>query len=605
MDTTLSLDQQERLLLAQQQRGHRRLRFIDELEPKFVEQRFRYIQQHWGQVLVVVAAVAFHLAYAVIDFVSMPFNAALSVLPLRLFNIGVILFSCLYYRHPKSKPGPAQFVFAACYLLVGLNVVALIYLRWLQGQAMLLEELYLLLLFGYVLLPSLPFRAICVCGWTLYAAFMLLGLWLGQDSVIFADQLLFLGCTNLIGTTGAYLLEHGHRSAWLNLRLLNIARRRAERDDASRTRLLATVSHDLRQPLNAMGLYTQHLCEHASEPEVLRVSANLQASVAQLGQMLESVLDYTRLSLSPTSIEVHAKPMPLRPLLARLAGEARAEIDEKGLEIRLGCRDDLWVRSDPVLLERLLRNLLSNALRHASARNVWLVAEQEAAFVSLEVGDDGCGLDQAEQSRAFDEFCQLGVTGDQGYGLGLSIVRQLASLLDYPLHLISAKGEGTRFRLQLPAAARRIPEPGVAASGAAVGRVLLIEDDPAGRQALQGLLERWGCQVGAFADAEQALQDVEPAWPQLLISDYRLAEGEDGLRTLERLREAAGWMVPALLISAEVNPGLRERCTQAHVTLLSKPLLPARLRQALTRLMSAREQPVRSSGAECVYSQPH
>ena len=160
-------------------------------------------------------------------------------------------------------------------------------------------------------------------------------------------------------------------------------------------------------------------------------------------------------------------------------------------------------------------------------------------------------------------------------------------MLEHPLQLHSSPGQGARFSLRLPTAAvgEWRPRPPVAA--ALCGRILLLEDDHEGREALAGLLQRWGCEVCACADLPDALGRLEQAAPQLLISDYRLAAAEDGLRAIERLREQAGRMLPALLVSADLSSELQERCIPAHVTLLGKPLLPARLRQALAVLLPA------------------
>lgn len=276
-------------------------------------------------------------------------------------------------------------------------------------------------------------------------------------------------------------------------------------------------------------------------------------------------------------------------MLARLSGESRAEAEAQGVGLQLQCAD-LWVRSDPLLLERVLRNLFSNALRHAQARHVWLHARVEQGVVQLEVGDDGQGLSEEEQGQVFEEFRQLdnpGRNAERGLGLGLAIVQQLAQLLGHPLQLDSSPGAGARFILQLSLAEAGEWQAPAAVAAALNGRVLLLEDDAAGREALSGLLQRWGCEVWACADLADALQCLPQARPQVLISDYRLAATEDGLRAIERLREEAGRMLPALLITADVSADLQERCTRAHVTLLGKPLPPARLRQTLAVLMPA------------------
>lgn len=591
----MTLERQEALLLSQQRRGWSRLQFVEVLEDAFIEHRVQRIRRRL--LLIISTAVLFQLIYSVLDLLLLPPHASLATLPVRIFGIVGALLAFIYCRRTSSPARLALLAYVAAYTLNGACIAVIIHLCWNQGVEMPYDGLFLVLLFGYVLL-GVSFRAVSVASWGVCALFFLLGMLLANGSVAVGYQGLFLLCANVIGSVGAYLQEHGQRGAWLNLRLLDLARQRAEADDARKLRLLAAASHDLRQPLNAMGLYAQHLLEQNQDPGVHRISSRLAIAVEQLSRLLQSLFDYTRLTL-PGGVQAKPEVFALRPLLLRLSSEARAEAVAEGVELQLHC-PELWVRSDPVLLERMLRNLLSNALRHAQARHVWLLARLEEGAVYLEVGDDGKGLDEHEQAQVFEEFRQLdnpGRNAERGLGLGLAIVQQLAELLTHDLRLYSSAGSGARFVLQLPQAeAGQVPAAKPAVNALA-GRVLLLEDDAAGREALCGLLQRWGCEVWACADAAEAMQCMAQAQPQMIISDYRLAATEDGLRVIERLREEAGCMLPALLITADVSSDLQERCTRSHVTLLGKPLLPARLRQALAIMLPDDAKVARTSNA--------
>ncbi len=576
-------EQEERLLLGQQRRGYTALRFGPELEQAFLDHRVQRIRKRL--LLIASSASLFQLIYTGLDFALMPMSVALSALPLRLLALLGLLQAFLYCRRSQSPSRRALASYCLAYALNGGAVAVIIHLCWAQGVAMPYDGLFLILLFGYVLL-GLSFRAASLTAWGFCGLFLLLGLLLTEGGANLAYQGLFLGCANLIGSVGAYLQEHGQRSAWLNLRLLDLARLRAEADDARKLRLLAAASHDLRQPLNAMGLYAQHLLEQASEPAIEKVCASLATSVEQLSRLLQSLLDYTRLTL-PGGVHARHEAVALQPLLARLSAEARVDAGQQGARLESHC-GELWVHSDPLLLERLLRNLLNNAQRHARAQHIWLRAEALGDLVILEVGDDGRGLTSDEQLVVFEEFRQLenpGRNAERGLGLGLAIVRQLAMLLDHPLLLQSSPGQGARFRLRLRPCGAGPALPAAVASKVLTGRILLLEDDAAGREALCGLMLRWGCEVQAWGDLQGALRALEQTAPQLLISDYRLGAAEDGLQAIEHLRERCGRMVPAMLISADVSPELQERCSLVDVTLLAKPLLPARLRQALALLL--------------------
>lgn len=581
----MNLEQQEALLLMQQRRGYRGLRFSDVLEDDFVEHRVQRIRRRL--LLIMSTAVVFQLVYTTLDLLLLAPTLSASLLPVRVFGIGAALLAYFYCRRAQSPSRRTLLAYVTAYGLNGACVAVIIHLCWSQGVAMPYDGLFLVLLFGYVLL-GVSFRAVSMASWGLCGWFLLLGYVGTGGSVALGYQGMFLLCANLIGSVGAYLQEHGQRGAWLNLRLLDLARQRAETDDARKLRVLAAASHDLRQPLNAMGLYAQHLLEQNQDPDVHRISSRLAIAVEQLSRLLQSLFDYTRLTL-PGGVQPKPQVFALRPLLARLSGETRAEAASLGIELQMQCAD-LWVRSDPLLLERVLRNLLSNALRHAQARHVWLYARVEQGEVLLQVGDDGRGLSEAQQGQVFEEFRQLdnpGRNAERGLGLGLAIVQQLLQLLGHTLQLHSSLGAGARFILHLPRAEAGQWQAPAAPVNALSGRVLLLEDDAPGREALAGLLQRWGCEVWPCADPAEAMQCLAQAQPQVLISDYRLATTEEGLRAIERLREQAGRMLPALLITADVSADLQERCTRGHVTLLGKPLLPARLRQTLAVLLPA------------------
>lgn len=586
----VSLDQQEQQLLEQQRRGFSRLRFTPVLEERFRLERFRFMQRHWGVILVMVASVAFQLGYGLHDLLTIPWQVNLTLQPWRVLTCLVTVGSCLYFRRPQSPPQRAFMFFTSAYLISGLSLVALIYAGSFQGHSIRYEGLLLLLLFGYAVI-SLPYRSATISGWIIFLGFMSMGLWLQSPREELAYQLLFLACVNLIGSAGTYLQEHAHRAAWLNLKLLNIARRRTEQSTEQKLRILTTVSHDLRQPLNAMGLYAQHLQDNASDEESRRISGRMNASVEQLSRMLQSLLEYNRLSLSG-ALPIQPRAVALQPLLARLHAETQAQAATQGVALSLHCAQDCYVQTDPVLLERLLRNLLTNALRHADATHIWLELKNHGNHLGLEVGDNGIGMSSDDQLRVFEEFQQLnnpGRNAEQGLGLGLSIVRQLAERLGHDLQLISSPGQGARFVLSLPVATS-MPEPEPVAAALNPTQVLLIEDDAASREALQGLLTRWGLAVEAVAGLDQALLVSQTFVPQILISDYRLAEQLDGLQVIAQLRQRLGQALPAILVTADGDELLRQRCAQQDVSLLAKPILPARLRRALA-LLQPREQP--------------
>ncbi|MCJ8168916.1 hybrid sensor histidine kinase/response regulator [Atopomonas sediminilitoris] len=586
MLTQGALALQERALLAQQQRGHIALRFQGALESAFDHYHLTRVRRQlpW----VAGSAVVFVLAYALLDFFMTPLGWM--TLPLRIAAfVGLLL---CYPLMISERVGTAWSwaAYGAAYLISGLSIIAVIYLNISQGVNLPYDGMFLLFCYGYFLL-GMPWRLTVSLSWLQLAVFLILGRFFDVPADVLAYQGLFLGCVNLIGSFGSYLLEHSLRSSWLNLRLLELAREQAETENARKLRLLAAASHDLRQPLNAMGLYAEHLSELHPDATTQKISQRLRESVGQLGRMLQSLLDFTRLTL-PGQLSVQRAALEVRPFLARLLHEHQ---DEAGSTVlRLDCPENLWVLTDAALFERLLRNLLSNALRHADARLLLLSAHVAAEDqIEIRVRDDGRGLSVDEQAQVFEEFRQLNNPGrlaERGLGLGLAIVQQLAQLLAHPLQLDSAPGSGSCFRLWLPALAAPAHEVAVAQTPSGLqGCVLLIEDDEAGREALVGLLSRWGCQVLPCTDLISAQQALQNHPVDMLLSDFRLGLALDGLQVLEQLREQVGQMLPALLITAEVTPALSERAAHAHVALLAKPVMPARLRQAIARGLHARQ----------------
>ena len=580
-----TLHSQERALLQQQQRGYVGLRFHwPALEQEFDRYRLQRSQRQlpwvFGSVLF------FMLAYALLDFLMTPLGWL--TLPIRVSALVLLMLGYPLIAGRQLAPKIAWSAYGAAYAVCGLSIIAVIYINISRGVNLPYDGMFLLFCYGYFML-GLPWRMTLLLSWGQFAVFIGLGWWLGVPLDVLSYQGLFLGCVNLIGSFGSYLLEHSQRSAWLNLSLLEIARSQAEGEDARKLRLLAAASHDLRQPLNAMGLYAEHLAELHTDAPTQQLTQRLRESVGQLGRMLQSLLDFTRLTL-PGQISVQRAPLELRSFLARLLHEHEGQA--QGTELRLDCPEPIWVTTDAALLERLLRNLLSNALRHADASVLLLSAYPAAGEqVEIRVRDDGRGLSAQEQALVFEEFRQLdnpGRLAERGLGLGLAIVQQLAQLLGHSLQLDSAPGEGSCFRLWLPAnlAPPVDAEGAPAPSNSLTGRVLVIEDDQAGRDALAGLLQRWGLSVQACADLSQAQQALASGPVDVLISDLRLGLAQDGLQVLELLREQAQHMLPALLMTAEVTPALVERAAHAHIPVLAKPVLPARLRQALVRVLA-------------------
>lgn len=366
----------------------------------------------------------------------------------------------------------------------------------------------------------------------------------------------------------------------------------AERANLAKSRFLAAASHDLRQPLHALGLFLSELTEQPLDARSRQLTGRLTASTEAMEGLLDSLLDISRLDAGvltpgPAVFDMHAK---LEHLLAGQASAAAA----RGLELRLRC-PPCWGVSDPLLFERIIANLVGNAIRYTPHGRVLVACRRRGERLRVEVRDSGLGIAADDQQVIFQEFVQLGNVErarDKGLGLGLAIVRRLVDLLGHRLELRSALGRGSVFAIELPAAAPPKPVPGdreALALGHFGGlQVMLADDDALALGAMSSLLESWGCEVRAAHTADELLDVLaRGSAPHILITDLRLGGATDGLALIAAVRTQAGRAgLPAVLISGDTAPESLARIQAAGVPLLHKPVRPARLRALMHRLLT-------------------
>jgi signal transduction histidine kinase/CheY-like chemotaxis protein len=364
------------------------------------------------------------------------------------------------------------------------------------------------------------------------------------------------------------------------------ARTDAEIANRSKTQFFAAAGHDLRQPLHAMGLFAAALTEKVRDPEVLHVVNSINASVDALEGLFNELLDISKidsgvLKANPTHFELGA-------MLDRLRMDFEPEAFERGLKLRI-VPTTVYLFSDPVLVERILRNLVSNAIRYTMAGGVLLGARRRGREVSLEVWDTGIGIPPDQQSRVFEEFYQLANperNSKKGLGLGLSIVKRLVNLLGAGVELRSVPGEGSVFKVRLPLGVRPAADPArrkkaAAAPGDLSGRVIVVvEDEAAVLEGMRVLLEGWGAEVVAGASIRETMAEVEPLGrtPDLIVADYGLRDGNVGTQAITALRERFKAQIPAIIVSGSTTPAHVDEAKSIDAHLLLKPVMPAKLR---------------------------
>jgi PAS domain S-box-containing protein len=367
------------------------------------------------------------------------------------------------------------------------------------------------------------------------------------------------------------------------------AKHRAEEANLAKSKFLAAASHDLRQPIHAQGLFLSVLAR--TQLSIYQRDVLTKATTASKASstMLNALLDFSRIEAG--AIKPKWQPFRLQPLLNKLEREFASLADEKGIAYR-SRETDLIVQSDPMLVEFILRNLISNAIRYTDHGGVLVASRKRGGHAVLEVWDTGIGVAPEHQQEIFREFHQLGnPERDQrkGLGLGLAIVDGLARTLGHDLSLASTEHRGSVFRMALPIATTALPveQASVELGSASMfnARVLVIDDDEAVRSGMLHLLGDWGCKCETAESIEDALAIVRIHTPDLVISDYRLREQRTGLEAIAALRELLGDNFPALLITGDTAP---ERLREAHasgIPLLHKPVSPSLLYSKLASML--------------------
>lgn len=360
--------------------------------------------------------------------------------------------------------------------------------------------------------------------------------------------------------------------------------RRLEREDAATRTFLATASHDLRQPLHAVGLLLGALRARLSEPASVDLVEKIQMATTEMADMFGALLDISRLDAG--MVKPQAATVPLAPLLERLADEYGVQAQRKGLEISAHA-EPASVRSDPTLLARILRNLLTNALRYTDHGRITLESRVTNDGVVVTVADTGRGIPLDAQKSAFEPFRRVGSETDTGeaLGLGLSIVHRLTHLLGHDLHLESAPGQGSTFTLRLPRADEVVPTPTSPPSTPVPtfdGPILVIDDDPAVRAGMRAQLEAWGYDVETAGEPDEAVAAAKAHRPALLFADQQLSPDRTGVDVIDEIRATLDVRVPALIISGDTSPETATAVRQRGLQLLTKPVQPTRLRLALS-----------------------
>lgn len=379
---------------------------------------------------------------------------------------------------------------------------------------------------------------------------------------------------------------------------------RAEQANQTKTQFLAAASHDLRQPLQALGMFTHALKRRVQDPASTELLDGIERGIASLENVLDALLDISKLDAG--AVQPQLEDVPLAGVLENIRDSFRPTAINNDLAF-IVVPTAAWCRTDPLLLLRILSNLVSNALRYTAQGGVVVGCRRFGSDLRIQVWDTGRGIAPERQKEIFREFVQIGQperAHDKGLGLGLAIVDRLARLLGHAIRLRSMPGRGTVFevivpRVLPPAKTEEVLTIEDTDGPLACRRVLLVDDERDVLQALSGYLELRGAYVLCAGSGEEALELMrrQMTLPDLVISDFRLGTGDDGVSLLTSLRVQYRDL-PGIILTGESSPDTLRILAESGFPMLSKPVHPQELEALITRVL--RGQPAQDAGTAVV-----
>lgn len=370
----------------------------------------------------------------------------------------------------------------------------------------------------------------------------------------------------------------------------------AEKANLAKSKFLAAASHDLRQPLHALTLLSGALAERTESEEAKNIVKRIRAAVVALENLFNALIDISKLDSGVMQPQI--TELSVRALFERIENDHRPEAENKGLEFVVSDCRDTTVMSDDILLERILRNFVSNAVRYTDSGSVRLDCRDDGEYVNIVVSDTGIGIPADMQDTIFDEYFQLDNpkrSQSTGVGLGLAIVARIARLIEHEVKVESLEGEGSAFSVRVPRgyryAAKVEPPQETLTTGYRQDlqdiTVLIIDNERAILEALEVLLGGWGCRVLLAETIEQARIELwgNDSPPDAVISEYHLRDNIDGWDAIKAIDAIVGRQVPAILITGDTGVAIGQEEEHGY-RVLHKPVQPARLRAFLTHVQS-------------------
>ncbi len=561
------------------------IKFSAPLEHEFREYRHQRLLERIPAIGL--AALFIFCLFALLDIYTLPEPVYVITTCIRLFIVCPLIAAVMVTARMNWSIGAYSSLYTTAYIVSGLSIVAIMYTTRINEVQMPYDGVLLHLVFGYFLMGS-PYSLATLGGVTVSLGYFSLELSMNSPSHIISSNAAFIITLNFMGVIGSYMQERSRRSLFLNKKLVELAKSRDQQEISSRTRLLASASHDLRQPLHAMNLLIETLEDQVPKGDSLALTQKLKLAINQLSQLLSSLLNISRLNAG--IVEAKNTNFDLSSLISSLMPEQNIRAEELGMKILSHGPAPCIVKSDPILVERIFRNLCENAFKHADATEVQVKWYKKGTTITLEVEDNGKGIPEEEMENIFDEFHQTSQSDTQGMGLGLAIVKQLSELLEVNCGVRTGKQNGACFWLELAQAySLKKPinnTPPQVSRPSPDKRILLVDDDQSILNSCQILLTKWGYSVVAVKNPSDALSCSDSEIFDLIICDYRFpAYSQNGIELILEMRKRAAIATPAILITADTQHEVSEEVGQSFVEqdltitgIAFKPLAPAKLK---------------------------
>lgn len=578
------------------------LRFTDaRLEQEFNAAAFPS-ELRQGRVAFTIAAILY-LAFNIIDIWHAPPEDVTTLTLVRLFFVSVA-FGIVGYSYHRSFIHVSALMFGLTGLLAGLGLLATFTFIDADAMAYYYPGLILVTFYTYNFVGTRYLYAL-VIDLLLLTLYNVLAFHWGHPTYLVLTHDFYLICANMVGATLGYMTERNRRALFLRERQLEQAKQTAETASMAKSKVMAAASHDLRQPLQALNLFLYGLNRREHDAQSREIINQIGNSSKALDELLSTLLDISRLEADV--VEPKKQHLNLGTLLNRLGDEFQHIANDQKLQFEVMASDQNTF-TDPVLLENILRNLLSNAIRHTHSGKVTLSCQEVDGQLRVEIRDTGPGISPEHLEHIFQEFYQIeNPERDRrkGLGLGLSIVRKTSELLGLDVHVDTVLGKGTAFSLDLPKAndAPKAQATEIIQSETTPlphnAYILVIEDDADVRDGLITLLESWGFTVLGVPclgrnDPKQCkaclrcepLFEVDAAIPDLILADYNLLGGLTGIHAVEVLHNLFQTDIPSVMLTGNTSTEVLQEVQAQGFPVLHKPINGEQLFKEISRALN-------------------